>query len=155
VSTTPVFLVRHAKAGSRSRWDGPDQQRPLSKAGHRQAEGIAALLADCAVTRIVSSPFVRCRQTVEPLARRLGLPIEPSPSLAEGTPLTEALRLVEKVADEPTVLCTHGDVIEELLDHFRRVGGLRGEPRLEKGSTWVLESDAGELTAAAYLPPPG
>jgi phosphohistidine phosphatase SixA len=155
VSTTPVFLVRHAKAGSRSRWDGPDEQRPLSKVGHRQAEGIAGLLAGCGVTRIVSSPFVRCGQTVEPLARRLGLPIEPSPSLAEGTPLTEALRLVEKVTDEPTVLCTHGDVIEELLDHLRRVGGLTGEPQLEKGSTWVLESDAGDLTASAYLPPPG
>ena len=150
-----MFLIRHAKAGSRSRWDGADEQRPLSKAGRRQAEGIAALLADQGITRIVSSPFVRCGQTVEPLADRLGLRIEPSPSLAEGTPLAEALRLVEKVADERTVLCTHGDVVEALLDHLRRVGGLRGEPRLEKGSTWVLETEAGDITAVAYLPPPG
>jgi 8-oxo-dGTP diphosphatase len=155
VSTTPVFLVRHAKAGSRSRWDGPDELRPLSQAGRRQAEALADQFPDRGVTRIVASPFVRCRQTVEPLAYRLGLPVEPSPSLAEGTPLAEALRLVEKVADQPTVLCTHGDVVEELLDHLRRVGVLHGQPDFEKGSTWVLETDdGGGVVSAAYLPPP-
>jgi len=147
-------VVRHAKAGSRSAWDGPDTARPLSKAGRRQAAGLVRQLADRDITRIVSSPFVRCTETVEPLAQRLRLTVEPSPSLEEGAPLPEALRLVEKVADEPTVLCTHGDVILELLDHLRRIGVTIDELRMEKGATWILDTQAGEVTGARYLAPP-
>ena len=154
MSSTPVFVVRHAKAGSRGAWDGPDPARPLSKAGRRQAAGLVGQLGDREITRIVSSPYVRCTETVEPLAHRLHLAVEPSPSLEEGASLPEALRLVEKVADEPTVLCTHGDVIEELLAHLRRRDVVNGDARLEKGSTWVLRTDGGEITGAGYVPPP-
>ena len=153
-ASTPVFVVRHAKAGRRRDWDGPDQLRPLSKAGARQASGIARLLGDRHVSRIVSSPFVRCGQTVEPLARALRLSVEQSTALAEGADHAEAMRLVQKVADEPTVLCTHGDVILDLLDHLHDDGVVNGDLRLEKGSTWVLDLDCGAVTAATYLPPP-
>ena len=152
--STPVVLVRHAKAGSRSAWKGSDEARPLSKAGRRQADGLASVLADQGITRIVTSPFVRCWETVEPLATQRGLPIEPSDWLAEGSPLSDALRLVEKVADEATVLCTHGDVIGELLDHLGRLGIAPRDARFEKGSTWVLNTERGDVTSVAYLRPP-
>jgi len=155
VTETPVFLVRHAKAGSRSRWRGPDEDRPLSKAGHQQAAGIAQLLADPRITRIVTSPYLRCHQTVAPLSERLALPVETSDLLSEGTILRDALRVVEKMSDRASVLCTHGDVVEELLDHLARVGVLEVEARFEKGSTWVLGTEAGEVISARYLPPPG
>ena len=154
MSETPVFLVRHAKAGSRGRWDGPDRDRPLSKAGRRQANGLAKLLADPRVTRIVTSPYLRCHQTVAPLGQRLAVPVETSDLLSEGTMLRDALRIVEKMSDRPTVLCTHGDVVLELLDHLERLGVLGNEARLEKGSTWVLGTEAGEVISARYLPPP-
>jgi broad specificity phosphatase PhoE len=152
--STPVFLVRHAKAGSRSAWEGSDLARPLSKAGRRQADALVTVLGDRGVTRIVTSPFVRCRETVEPLAAQRGLLIEPSDWLAEGSPLSDALRLVEKVADEVTVLCTHGDVIGALLDHFGRLGVAPRDVRFEKGSTWALNTERGDVTSVAYLPPP-
>lgn len=149
-----VYLVRHAKAGSRSKWKDPDEERPLSTNGRRQADAIARWLADAGVTRVVTSPFVRCRQTVEPLAQRLGVTIDDADSLAEGAPLVEALRLVEKVSDEDAVLCTHGDVMGALVDHAARVGAdVQGEG-LEKGATWVLELDAGAIISATYVPPP-
>jgi phosphohistidine phosphatase SixA len=153
-ASTPVFLIRHAKAGSRRDWDGPDEERPLSKAGRRQADGIAGLLGDQGVVRILSSPFVRCRQTVEPLGDRLHMVVEPSDALAEGAPLSDALRLVEKFADEVVALCTHGDVVEELLGHLRRAGVVNGDARLEKGSTWVLHLEHGDVTGAEYVAPP-
>jgi len=154
-ASTPVFVIRHAKAGSRRDWDGPDEQRPLSKAGRRQADRIVELLGERGVVRILSSPFVRCRQTVEPLGERLRLAVEESDSLAEGAPLSEALRLVEKFAHQAVVFCTHGDVVEELLGHLRRAGILNGEDaRLEKGSTWVLHLADGEVTGAEYVAPP-
>jgi 8-oxo-dGTP diphosphatase len=150
-----LYLVRHAKAGSRNAWDGPDQLRPLSKAGQRQAKGLAKLLRDEPIDRVVSSPYVRCVQTVAPVAESRGLPVEVADALAEGVPLNEALRLIEKVADKPTVLCTHGDVAENVFSHVaeRRVP-LEGGSVFAKGSTWVFDVEGGDIVRGRYLPPP-
>ena len=152
--TVSVYLVRHAKAGSRTKWQGPDEERPLSKPGTRQAKAMAGALED-GVVRIVSSPFARCRQTVEPLAARHGVNVESADALAEGATLDDAITLFEKVASENTVLCSHGDVIGALLSHFQHAGVRLDDDRMEKGSTWVLEVDGGVVTGARYLPPPG
>ena len=149
-----MYLVRHAKAGSRSGWDGPDDQRPLSKNGRRQTATLTDALADSGVTRVITSPYVRCSQTVDPLAERLGIPLERSDALAEGAGITDALELVEKYADEHTVLCSHGDVIGLLLHHCETLGITLDGDRLEKGSTWVLDFADGIIVAARYVPPP-
>jgi broad specificity phosphatase PhoE len=150
-----IYLVRHGKAGDRSHWGGPDDLRPLSKAGRKQAEGLIERLADANIDRIVSSPFVRCRQYVEPLAERRRLPADLADTLAEERPFDGVLRLVEKVMTEDAVLCTHGDVVSELLHYLRGRGVDIGDrPKLEKGSTWVLDVAEGEIVSAHYLPPP-
>jgi 8-oxo-dGTP diphosphatase len=150
-----VYLVRHARAGRRQGWKGPDDLRPLSKVGRRQSERIVAAFDDRAIERIVSSPYVRCRQTVEPLAARLQRPVEVSDALAEGASALDAVRLVEKVSDRPTVLCTHGDVIEAVLQHLDAQGvPLKDDRRFPKGSTWVLHVVAGDIRGGRYEPPP-
>ena len=149
-----IYLVRHARAGSRQRWKKDDALRPLSKVGRAQAVGIARTLSRRHIDRIISSPYVRCVQTVEPLATKLGIAIETSDALAEGAPLAEALRLVEKVLDQDVALCTHGEVIRELIDHYARHGVKLRDHRMEKGSIWVLEVEHREVTAAWYIPPP-
>ncbi len=150
-----IYLVRHGKAGDRTRWDGPDDLRPLSKGGRKQAEAFVEQLADAPVDRIVTSPSVRCRQSVEPLAEQRRLPVDLADELVEGAPLPDALRLLEKVAHEHAVLCTHGDVAGEVLSHLERRGVDLGDVvKLEKGSTWVLDVEDGEVVAARYLPPP-
>jgi broad specificity phosphatase PhoE len=150
-----VYLVRHAKAGSRKAWAGDDELRPLSKAGNAQARALAKRLAGDGITRVFSSPYVRCRQTVEPLAEGRGVPAEPSEALREGASLPDSLRLVEKVAGENAVLCTHGDVLGNLLMHFAELGVDLQTDRVEKGSVWALELDDGEVRSATYHPPPG
>jgi broad specificity phosphatase PhoE len=106
------------------------------------------------IARVLSSPYARCVQTVEPLAKKLGVPVEVASELAEGTLLSDVLRLIEKVADEPSVLCTHGDVVENLLRHLgeRRVA-LEGGFVFAKGSTWVFDAEDGEIVRGRYLPP--
>jgi broad specificity phosphatase PhoE len=151
-----VFLVRHARAGDRQKWKGPNHLRPLSKKGRKQAERLAALLATKGIGRIVSSPFERCIQTVLPLADRLRLEVETDDVLAEGAPAEKTLRLVRDIAPDDPALCTHGDVIATLLDALVREDGLKlPQPYpYAKGSTWVLETDAsGRFVAAKYLPP--
>jgi 8-oxo-dGTP diphosphatase len=148
-----VFVVRHAKAGSRRRFDGDDRLRPLSRNGRAQAQGLVELLGHKGITRIVSSPYVRCIQTVEPLAERLGLEVEIDEELGEGHDWTHALALVEQ-ATAPILLCSHGDIIGDLMHALEKRGVPLDDDRIEKGSTWALQVEEGEVVKARYLPPP-
>jgi broad specificity phosphatase PhoE len=112
-------------------------------------------LRDEPIARIASSPYVRCVQTVTPLSETCGIPIEQIDALAEGTPLDQVLRLIEKVSDRPTALCTHGDVVEEVLSYLAdRQVPLEPELLYPKGSTWVLDVQDGDIVRGQYLPPP-
>ena len=151
----PLLLIRHAHAGSRKDWAGDDRLRPLSAKGARQAEAIGALVEGQSPQRILSSPYERCLQTVAPLGTELSLRVEVADELAEGAG-PSALALVRALADDKVALCTHGDVIPDVLvalaDEDRLDLGHR--PRQAKGSVWVLEAHAGRFTRATYLPPP-
>jgi 8-oxo-dGTP diphosphatase len=153
-----VFLVRHADAKSRANWDADDMLRPLSKKGEAQATGLVAQLDGAKVARILSSPAVRCTTTVAPLASWCGRKVEQTDVLVEGADAAKAYDLLCLVAREPgdAVLCTHGDLVPELLRIAARDGvTLEDEARWAKGSTWALETDGRGFTRARYLPPPG
>jgi phosphohistidine phosphatase SixA len=138
-----LLLVRHGAAGERSRWAGDDRLRPLDDRGRLQAARLADALRSHGVGRVLTSPYVRCRQTVEPLAEGLGLPVEERLELAEGAGAAGVLRLAGELGEAVAVLCTHGDVVAAVL----------GEES-EKGSTWVLEpDDDGRLSPREYLRP--
>jgi 8-oxo-(d)GTP phosphatase len=66
LTTWPLVLVRHAHAVRRGSWSKDDQLRPLDKAGTDRAERIAAALAAYGVTSLVSSPSLRCTDTLKP-----------------------------------------------------------------------------------------
>jgi 8-oxo-dGTP diphosphatase len=150
-----LYVVRHADAGHRSDWSGPDHKRPLSARGERQADGIRNELADSGVVRLVSSPYTRCVQTLEPLAKELGLTVEADERLAEGARTRDVLALVDELQGAPAAVCSHGDVIPDLLEALLRDGlKLRDELRWQKASTWVLTRDGGRLTKGRYVPPP-
>jgi 8-oxo-dGTP diphosphatase len=152
-----LYLVRHAQALSRSGWDGPDEERPLSNRGERQADGLIDLIAHSDVRRVLSSPARRCVGTVAPVASKLGLEVKPSDALAEGAGGKAAVTLLrEQLAKKgDTVLCTHGDIIPEVLRILAKEGvKLNDEFRWAKGSTWVLEGTEERLSSARYLPPP-
>jgi phosphohistidine phosphatase SixA len=140
---TVVLLARHASAGERSEWTGDDRERPLDERGFRQAEDLVDLLGERRPTRVLSSGYLRCRQTVQPLADALGLPVEEAPQLTEGASKHDVDDLIAGLTGEFAVLCTHGDVVEALV-------GEEGE----KGATWVLEVDRGGAGVLEYLPPP-
>jgi phosphohistidine phosphatase SixA len=151
-----LYLVRHGNAGSRPDWEGPDADRPLSARGRRQAEGLVHLLADRPVRRVLSSPYVRCLQTVEPLAEKLGLRVEEAGALAEGAAPADAVQLLRTLEGTTAVLCTHRDLIPPVLDTLAARHGLPLPPRypFAKGSTWELEVLNGRWLSARYLPPP-
>lgn len=150
-----IYLVRHAKAGSRHDWSGPDEQRPLSKKGRRQADCLVDLLSDKPVTAIVSSPYRRCMETLQPLADKLGLTVEEDPALAESADVADTVALVRRLAPGPAVLCSHGDMIPTLLEALSRTDGLAlpDDAPFAKGSTWELRTDGPNVVGARYIAP--
>lgn len=150
-----LYLVRHAKAGSRSEWVGDDRDRPLTAAGQRQAVALATRLAPLTHGALVSSPYVRCMQTIEPLAASLGNTVLGDERLAEDTGFVGALALLGELPDG-SVLCSHGDVIPDTIGALERRGCVfAGTPDWRKASVWILHRDAqGTITRAACWPPP-
>ena len=150
-----TYLVRHAKAGRRGEFDGPDWLRPLTQAGQLQARGLLQQFHTSKFQAVISSPYVRCMETVVPLASNHGLPIEPHEALAEASPLDATMDLLREHWDTGAAMCSHGDIIPMVLEHLQTLGtDLGNSPKCEKGSTWVLEGHIDGLVTARYLPPP-
>lgn len=151
-----LHLVRHADAGDRLAWRGDDFLRPLDDHGLRQAEAIAATLATRPVKRVLSSPAVRCVDTVSPLADLLGLAVEAHDALAEGTHPAAAFELAMSLASDEgdAVLCSHGDVIPGMLWAFTRYGAdIPDRNRCKKASIWELNLNNTGLVSATYRHP--
>jgi 8-oxo-dGTP diphosphatase len=153
-----IFLVRHADAGDRADWETDNALRPLSEAGRQQALGLAERLGPYRPRRLLSSPHVRCVQTLEPLASALRVTIEPRPGLAEGR-TRQAVELFHSLLAEPArrrvVLCSHGDVVDALLSLLADKYGLDlgPAPRGQKGSTWHISVEGAQPVLATYFPP--
>jgi 8-oxo-dGTP diphosphatase len=139
----PFLLVRHAWAGHSKDWEGDDRLRPLDERGRRQAEALPAALARFGIERLISSPFLRCTQSFEPLAVALGLPIEERDELADDAKRKHALALLDELEDATAALCTHGELLHLLL----------GDPT-EKGETTVVERTPDGVRVLERVPPP-
>lgn len=138
-----LLLIRHASAGDRNAWVGDDRLRPLDERGQRQAAALVAALAPYAVTAVLTSPYLRCLETVLPLAAAHDLRPEQREELAESS--GDAVLDILMTLEHGTALCTHGDVVETL------VGAGRAK---KKGSVWLLELRDGAVEPVTYLPPP-
>jgi len=138
LTTWPMVIVRHAKSRSRSKWRHPDRLRPLDARGRKRAEALVPILATYGVTRVVTSPSVRCLDTVLPYAVAAGLEVRVKAALSEEgfeeqperAPY-HLTRLLERGA--ATVVCSHGPVLPVLLDQLSGI------------------ADAGESAAKAAL----
>jgi 8-oxo-dGTP diphosphatase len=151
-----VHLIRHAKAKSRLTWEEPDELRPLTKRGRREAAAIAVRLGEEPLARLVSSPFVRCVQTLEPLALALDIPIETTDVLAEGADGAQAAELMLSLARAGSIACcTHGDVLLDVVDLLADSGLALDAPRTAPvASSWMLSVEDGRFAGARFVDQP-
>ena len=115
---------------------------------------IAAVVALFEPRRLFAAPPLRCRQTFQPLADALGLPIVSDPAFAEALEAEDpvakaklaATRLVELHDGEAAAICSQGKLMPPALAQLR--GSLDPAPfKTPKGGGWVL-SWSGERLAA-------
>jgi 8-oxo-dGTP diphosphatase len=128
-----ILLVRHAKAGKRSDWRGPDMERPLERAGEAQAERLAALLALF-------------------LADSLGLTVRVDPvfgdeSYAKAPQATEDAVIALAKPGHVTVVSSQGDAIPGLIDQLGR-GILDSDTK--KAAFWALSVVDGSVVSTDY-----
>lgn len=164
-----IELVGHMDAGDRRLWTEDQDLRPLSELGRRQAARMAEALAHGPVDGLSSSPALRCRQTLEPLAARFGLAIAPIPELREtdgflpppgwdGLPpdlapalggayaagrASAALRqIMTGLPEGRVIVCSHGDVVPALIAFLIGANGLSLPPlHVRRGGWYTIRAD--------------
>ncbi len=134
----PLILLRHASAGDRDEWEADDRDRPLDERGLDQARALVSLLAPYWIEEILTSPYVRCVQTVEPLAEARGLAPVQRGELSEERQAVDGAALLREVAVRDVLVCGHGGLEQALPD----------PPRWRKGAAFVLD---GELRVVEKL----
>jgi 8-oxo-(d)GTP phosphatase len=156
-----VLLLRHAGAGSRSKWSGDDRLRPLDEGGEEQAEELVRLLSRFEVDAILSANYVRCVETVRPLSESIGVAAREDPLLGEeGFAGHEeaAVQLIRNLGRPggAAVACSQAGVIDELVERLATADGVAvDEPfNLKKAGVWALSFDDHKLVGAEKLPPP-
>jgi phosphohistidine phosphatase len=147
-----LILWRHAEAEMSSA--GGDLQRALTSKGERQARRMAEWLnlRLPATTRVLSSPALRCRMTVEALGRDAKIVPALAPD-ADPAALLEAARWPG--GSEPVVICGHQPTLGRLAAQL-----LSGDDQwwsVKKGAVWWLRTrDRGgepEVTLVAMQAP--
>jgi 8-oxo-dGTP diphosphatase len=143
--STPLLVLRHAKARSRRSWRGDDRERTLTQAGELEADSLVPLLGAYGVQRVVASSSRRCWTTVAPYAEVAELDLEVTDAVAEDEATADS---VEKVVHEllgrkePAVLCTHRPVLPLVLATL----GVR-DPGLEPAEMVVVHHRNGQIVA--------
>lgn len=176
-----IELVPHCTSVARDGWTGSHDVRPLAELGSRQAAALAEAIGT-GIDGIYSSPAVRCRQTVGPLAAAAGLPVHDLAELYEagdfgepaaGTPgvpdvmvraaggawaAGRMLRAVSVITGAHpggrVVAASHGDVIPVLLAALSGRYGIPWPRWAGRGGWYTLQFAAGGLAVARHDPVP-
>ncbi len=152
-----VYLIRHASAGNRDNSDPDDICRRLDDAGRTQAMRLATVLATAPLSKVYSSPSTRCVETVEPIAATHGRKVKCNDALLEGADICASWELLESLGrrDVDAALCSHGDIIPELIGRARERGmSIPGKSGCAKASIWTLHWEDSHFEWGTYTPLP-
>lgn len=147
-----VYLLRHGDAGDSARWAGDDSQRPLTEQGVARMKQQAATLRkwNLQIDALISSPYVRARQTANAIAEAFGVPVIEDARLQPGCTLKLALELLREQSKLNHIWLTgHGGDDSDLGGIASGlIGG--GHLRIVKGGLLhiritTLKPSAGEL----------
>ena len=123
MNTFPLVIARHGKATAHEDWDGEDALRPLVALGMQQSRDIAGGLAAFGPSAIISSPAIRCLQTVAPLSYKMGMEIRESGKISQDKWTKEGDRVADFIGSRlrkgvPVVMCSHGPVIPQMVSEI-------------------------------------
>jgi broad specificity phosphatase PhoE len=181
VFTLEIFI--HLEAADRNEWKGAPDDRPLTDVGRKQGERIAEELSAQPVDALVSSPALRCRESLEALAAKTGLSIEVVPGFKDtsgykapegwgnadrtgpdplggaqsaGSAYAALSELVERFPDRRVVLCSYGDIVPALLAFLSGAYGVDMPAKNnKKGAIFSVQIEGKSVTLATAEPSAG
>lgn len=151
-----LSVIRHADAGDRERFTGDDSLRPLSKKGRKQAGALAKRLGESTLD-VITSPYLRCVETMSPTSSRIRRAMMLASWLVEGESAEEALLQLVELTGEigGLVACTHQDLMVGMFDVAIAAGAVPStEPSFEKAATAEFTIVAGKVVAVSFVTPP-
>lgn len=114
-----IYIVRHCKA------EGQASESPLTEKGFEQANELATFFENVKVDRIISSPYKRAIQTIQPLAEQLNIGIEMNSQLEErvlsAELLPDWLEKLRKTFENPDLKFEGGESSEEAVNRIVKV----------------------------------
>jgi 8-oxo-dGTP diphosphatase len=160
INTTPIILLRHAKALKREDWEGDDGDRPLDNKGQRQAKRMLSIYQNYGVTEIHTSDAQRCIETIEPMAKSLKLNPIYSSDLSEYRYEKDKEAARDYVwsllkPDLNVVICSHNPILPKLVKkligkkNFKKI-----EVDLQPGEAFILHHRDGEVVAVDWIEAP-
>jgi 8-oxo-dGTP diphosphatase len=137
--TIAIIALRHGKATPHENWDGPDATRPLLQRGIDQSMSIALGIAAYRPVTLLSSPAVRCLQTIAPTARVTGLEVKEKVAISQDAYRSDAAAVSKVIAKRlskavTTVLCSHGPVLPQIIEAVARATGTPGSGKLTRAA---------------------
>lgn len=150
--TRPLIVLRHADSLERTDWTENDDDRPLNDRGRDQAKALVKPLNAFGIKRAVSSPAIRCVDTLRPWAEQSLATVRFDERLTENSvPDGEVGGVLRDLTHEPTVICTHRPVLPGLLGAIGHapdsVTPPWADPPLAKGEFLVIHRDAETVVA--------
>jgi phosphohistidine phosphatase len=151
-----LHLLRHAHAGDPMAWEGPDERRPLSDKGEKQADRLGRFLAGVGFSpdAIITSPKLRAAQTAEIVAGHIGMQVTIDERLAGGVDLGTVEAILHDTRDPARpVLVGHDPDFSELLEALTDCSSLT----MKKGAILRIDAERplspGGGTLAWLVPP--
>jgi broad specificity phosphatase PhoE len=144
---TTFILIRHAeKEAGQNMSNSKDPN--LSDDGMKRAERLAALLSKATIDAIYSTPFIRTKKTVEPLARSKSISIlEYEPSKPE---------VIDKIWSDhqgkTIVLCGHSNTIPKIANQLTKTRSHPDFDDSDYGNILVITvSSSGKSSSLTWL----
>jgi 8-oxo-dGTP diphosphatase len=149
--STPLVMLRHAKAIAREEWRGEDEDRPLDNLGQLQAKRMLSVYQVFGLQSIITSDAVRCYDTVLPMSRALGIEPVITKEISEYTfkkDRDKSKDFIRELASEvgkqliPTLICSHNPVLPKMLEKLLKKSAVRAISadlaKLQPGDAWVV-----------------
>lgn len=156
----PLIMLRHAKAIAREEWQSEDEDRPLEQLGQQQARRMLSLYQVYGLTQIHTSDAVRCHDTVEQMAKALGIAMKITNKISEYTWKKNKEKAIDYAKDlikenEPILLCSHNPVLPRMMEKLtKKIDFDYPSNKLEPGESWVLHHNKKEVLQIDRLEAP-
>lgn len=158
--SSPLILLRHAKAISRDEWQGDEDDRPLDSLGQLQAKRFLSTYQVFNLQQIHTSDAIRCYDSVDLLAKSLDIKLEVTNKLSESSYRRDKEKAIDYVKEliktqSPTLICSHNPILPKMLNKLTKKSEVESDDeKLLPAAAWVIHHIGKEIVAVDRISSP-